>query len=438
MTDFHGSPEGLASALKAPPGDAPRRTNTLGLVLLIAGMGALTWWRPFLAIVVAAIIVMIFLHELGHYLTARAAGINVTEFFIGFGPRLWSFRRGETEYGVKPIPAGAYVKVVGMHNLEDVDPADEPRTYRQKPFWRRLSVAVAGSGMHFLLVLVCIYLLLAVVGTPDGRIVPDPERAENVNTISDWVVGDVSDDSAADRAGVEVGDHIVSVDGEAVNSFEELRDVVEPRANERVDIVIERDDRRLTLETTLGSREDEDEGEIGFFGIGPNLPTRTVGPVDAAGRTFVEFGRLTELTVVSLGQFFSPSGLTGFFGDAADEAGGEPSTDGGSGNPNRVVSILGAALIGEQLTQAGFGTFLQFFVVLNVFVGIFNLVPLLPLDGGHVAIAVYERIRSRKGKRYHADVAKMLPVAYAVVVILVLVGITALYLDIVNPLTLPD
>src|SRR4029079_19291502 len=100
----------------------------------------------------------IVLHELGHFLTAKKAGMKCTEFFIGFGPRIWSFRRGETEYGVKAIPAGAYVKIIGMNHLEEVDPSDEERTYRRKPFWRRLSVAVGGSTMHFLIafVLICV------------------------------------------------------------------------------------------------------------------------------------------------------------------------------------------------------------------------------------------------------------------------------------------
>ena len=119
-------------------------------------------------VVIAAVAVMIFMHELGHFLTAKWAGMKVTEFFLGFGPKIWSFQRGETEYGIKAIPAVAYVRIVGMHNLEEVDPADETRTYRQKPYWRRLSVAVAGSTMHFLMALVCIFLVLVFHGRPGG------------------------------------------------------------------------------------------------------------------------------------------------------------------------------------------------------------------------------------------------------------------------------
>jgi membrane-associated protease RseP (regulator of RpoE activity) len=368
--------------------------------------------------------------------------MKVTEFFLFFGPKLGSFRKGETEYGVKTIPAGAYVKVLGMNDLEDVDPADEPRTYRQKSYPRRLAVGVAGSAMHFLLAFVCIFTLLAVVGVPDGRLAQDRDRIENLTTIPDWVVTTVQPDSAADRAGVRTDDRIVEIDGVPVANFEQLRDEVETRAGDRVELVVERDGEEVSLSAVLGSRED-DGREEGFLGIGPGLPTVTYGPVAAAGHTFVEFGRLSRLTGESLVQFFSPSGLADFFGNATD-GGDEPATGGGGegeaapDDANRVLSILGALRIGAELTETGLAAFLQFFVMINIFIGIFNLIPLLPLDGGHVAIATYERLRSRKGRPYHADVAKMLPIAYAVVVLLVMVFVTALYLDIVEPLQLSN
>jgi membrane-associated protease RseP (regulator of RpoE activity) len=421
-----------------PPGG--QATRVVGLIALVGGLVALAVWRPFMAIVVGAIIVMIFLHELGHYLTAKSADMKVTEFFLGFGPRIWSFHKGETEYGVKVLPAGAYVKVIGMHNLEDVDPVDEPRTYRQKPFWRRLSVAVAGSAMHFLIVLVCLYVLLAFTGLPDGRLIPDADRVENLTTSTDWVVGSVQADSAADAAGLEPDDRVVAIDGTEISTFDDLRDEVASRPDEPVELVVERDGEEITLETTLGSRDRRDgEGIEGFLGVGPGLPTVTYGPIEAAGRSVVEFGRLTKLTVVSMTRFFSPSGLSDFFGQATEAGGGDDGDGGEEAAPdesNRVLSIFGAARIGEALTREGLGAFLIFFVTLNLFVGVFNMIPLLPLDGGHVSIAVYEKIRSRPGRPYHADVTKMLPVAYAVLAVLVLVGITALYMDIVNPINL--
>ena len=109
-------------------------------------------------LLVLALIGCIVAHEFGHYITAKAAGIKVTEFFVGFGPRLWSVRRGETEYGVKGLPLGGYCRILGMNNLEEVDPADEPRTYRQAPLGRRLSVALAGSAMHFLIAVMVLFV----------------------------------------------------------------------------------------------------------------------------------------------------------------------------------------------------------------------------------------------------------------------------------------
>ena len=113
----------------------------VGLVAAIVALGVWQGWK--LLAVIGAIVLMIFLHELGHFVMARRAGMKVTQFFLGFGPRIWSFRRGEVEYGIKAIPAGAYVRIIGMMNIDEVPPEDEPRTYRQKGFWARISVAVA-------------------------------------------------------------------------------------------------------------------------------------------------------------------------------------------------------------------------------------------------------------------------------------------------------
>jgi len=418
------------------PAEEPRKNSIIGLVLLVVGFVALAIFLPYWAIFAVAIIVMIFLHELGHYLTAKWSDMKVTEFFIGFGPRIGSFRKGETEYGVKAIPAGAYVKVIGMNNLEEVDPADEPRTYREKSYPRRLAVGVAGSAMHFIIALVCLLVLLSLIGLPGGKL------GANALTDEGWVLDTVEEDSAADRAGLEPGDRIVSIDGEPVTTFEDLRDAIVDKPGQPVDIVVERGGNELFLETNLGARTRNGTRQ-GFLGVSPILPTVTYGPIEAAGRSFVEFGRITKLTGRSLVQFFSPSGLADFFGEATGDQPTTPPSGGGGDSvegvgSNRVLSLLGALRHGAELTEAGFGNFLQFFTMLNIFVGVFNLIPLLPLDGGHVAIATYERLRSRNGKRYHADVAKMLPIAYAVVAILMVVGVTALYLDIVDPLSLSD
>src|SRR5207244_2472020 len=137
---------------ESPPPPTEELSPRAGLVRLLVAVAAvvvitlITGTFSTTAVIVA-ILVMIMLHEFGHFVTAKAAGMKVTEFFVGFGPRLWSVRKGETEYGVKALPLGGYVRILGMHNLDKVAPEDAPRPYRQKPYWRRLSAARAGSSI---------------------------------------------------------------------------------------------------------------------------------------------------------------------------------------------------------------------------------------------------------------------------------------------------
>src|SRR5947208_4997941 len=146
--------------------DNRERLIRLGyFVAIVLVLAIITGFSPFLG-VIFAIFAIVMLHEFGHFVTAKWAGMKVSEYFFGFGPRLWSIKKGETEYGIKAIPVGGYVRILGMHNLEKVDPADEPRTYRQQSFPRRLSVAVAGSFMHFLLAFLLLVVLWTAVGVP--------------------------------------------------------------------------------------------------------------------------------------------------------------------------------------------------------------------------------------------------------------------------------
>jgi membrane-associated protease RseP (regulator of RpoE activity) len=387
---------------------------------------------------------MIFLHELGHYLTAKSAGMKVTEFFIGFGPRIWSFRRGETEYGVKAIPAGAYVRIIGMHNLEEVAPEDEPRTYRQQPFWRRLSVATAGSAMHFLIALSCIWAILVFSGAPSGGLFQTAKESPN------WTIQEITPDSGAAHAGLQVGDKIVSFDGVRYELFSELRPAIQADANKTVPLIVLRNGVEVPLTATIG--ETDGHGLLGVLPKQPDVVLEKKNPVLAVGQSFAEFGTATVESLKALGSRFSPSGISDFAGQVADggnnqgpvvsngssSSSSSSSSASSSENKDRFISIVGAVGIGAELTRQGWVSFAFFLALINIFIGIFNLVPLLPLDGGHVSIAVYEKIRSmlRGGKRYHADVAKLLPLTYAVVLVLVFVGISSLYLDIVNPIHL--
>ena len=399
----------------------------LGLVVLLGRAGG---WS--LLVVVLALVFMIFLHELGHYLTAKLSGMKVTEFFFGFGPKLWSFRRGETEYGVKAIPAGAYVRIIGMNNLEEVPPEDEPRTYRAQSYPRRLLVAVAGSGMHFLQALVCLFLMLAVTGAPGGHIFTD--------ITTDWQIVQVVDGSPAAQVGLQSGDRVVSVDGETVSDYTQLREKILARPGKQVTLVVDRGGKPITLTPTLAS-----ENGQGKLGVQSGLPPRQkVGVITAVGRSFSEFATGTRLSISALGSFFSPSGLSNFASDVAHGGSptvssgqpGQPNTDQPSADQNRPISILGAARLGSDLTNEGLYSFLGFFMTINLFIGIVNLAPLLPLDGGHVVIATYERIRSRRGRRYQVDVMKLLPLTYFVILLLGVLFVSTIFLDLVDPITL--
>lgn len=437
MTTTANPPD--TSSGPTPPSPEERRRSLLPLVLTVAAVvwigvsGALPT-----VLVVVALLVMIMLHELGHFMTAKWADMKVTEYFLGFGPRIWSFRRGETEYGVKAIPAGGYVKIIGMNNLEQVDPADEARTYRQKPYWRRMSVALAGSTMHFLIALVLLWSLNAFVGLVDYD-----APTLDVGSLTRLESGE----SPAVQAGLRIGDRVVSVDGRELRSFDQLRDYVRNRPGQPIDFVVERDGR--TFERTItpldlsevtleGERRPVADEPYGFIGVGTAFEVEKAGPVVAVGRAASDLWDYSVTSVKALGSFFTPSNLSDYSRELTGRAAPpEASADEGE-NGNRFLSPVGFVRVASQAADTGARQVLLLLVLINVFVGIFNLVPLPPLDGGHVAIATYEKIRSViSGRRYQADVSKLMPVAVAVVTVFIAIGVSSLWLDIFKPLSNP-
>lgn len=501
------------------------RPGRLGvLAALVVVLALLGGWS--VLAVVGAVLVMIFFHELGHFLAARRAGMRVTEFFIGFGPRIWSFRRGDVEYGLKAIPAGAYVKIIGMSNLEEVEPSEEAGTYRQKPYRQRLLVAVAGSGMHFIMALILLYVAFVAIGVPDA---------------THWAVKSPLPGSAAEHAGIRRGDRIVSVAGVTVDTMDQMGAEARRHPGETIEIGIVRDGLRRSIPATLNSRinvfgtvgEDlslyspgrnevyvsapsttgvisrsglregdhvlavngtpvatladvravvdkatsgtlevrathgseaepgtpitakvelgsgvSSSAESGFLGVGELPLPQKAGLASGVTQSFSRFGTVASQSVTGLGHFFTPSSLASFASRVFHTAPGETHASqkpesalataqaGDLRNSNRMTSIVGAIGIGEQVSSSMLG-FLLFLAQLNIVIGIFNLTPLLPFDGGHVAVATYEKIRElfrRDGKRYFTDVNKLMPLTYAVVMLLVLVSSMALYLDIADPI----
>ena len=406
------------AARRPPQETAGGRQALVKALLFLAGIVALAFLRPRLAGtigVLVAIIAMIMLHELGHFVMAKRAGMKVTEFFLGFGPRLWSIRRGETEYGVKAIPAGGYVRIIGMSNMEEVDPADEERTYRSKPYRHRLGVAVAGSTMHFLLAALLLFLLYAAVGLPSAR----------------PVIGHIEPASAAEQSDFRLGDRIVAINGQAVKEWEDVPRYVESHGESQLTFTVVRKGtgERLDLPVRPRKATTPDGKEVPRIGIGAEQYLQTKPIPAAIGETITEMPSFMWQTVKALGGIFSPDGLSNY---------GELLSGEGGDNNKRFLSPLGAARVAGQAVDNGWGMVLLFLFSINVFVGIFNMIPLLPLDGGHVAIATYEKIASTiKGRRVQVDVQRLMPITAAVLGVLVILGLTALYLDIVRPVSAP-
>ena len=409
-----------------------QRAALLRLFLIVAAgvIASVVTGVTKVALVVLAIIVIIMLHELGHFLTAKWADMKVTEYFLGFGPRLWSVRKGETEYGIKAIPAGGYVKIVGMSNLEEVEPEDEPRTYRQKPYWRRLSVAIAGSTVHFILAFLLLFLTLTVVGTVDSD-----KELPTIGTISRLEQGI----SPAQQAGLRVGDRLVAYNGTSFTSWDALRSYIRPNPGRPITFDVERDGRRLSLTATPtdlskikvegGGPVVEDNQPYGFVGIGPSFGVEKAGFGEAFGKTASGMWTASTQTVKVLGNLFSPSGATSYFKQLT----GREGTAKDDPNTPRFLSPVGFVKVAGDAAESGWRDVLVLLFLLNIFVGIFNMIPLPPFDGGHVAIATYEKLRSRPGRPYRVDMARIMPVAYVVFMMLVTIGLTSLYLDIVRP-----
>ena len=315
-----------------------------------------------------------------------------------------------------------------MNNLERVDPAEEHRTYRSKPYWRRMSVAVAGSAMHFLLAVLLLWVLYSAVGF-HGFDRPEVTEAPR------WQVSRVVPDSPAAEMGLRPGDRIIDVAGTEIETFGDLRGALGSLAENPATVTVVRDSGTVRLEGVIGVSPRD--GISGFLGVGPELAAPGAGE-PAGGPGAVAAGLRPGGPCLGGGDRRPCSacrGWTVFLGPLVDFDSGEvPAGEAGGGDPNRVVSIVGVARIGGALAQEDVAALLSFLAYLNVFFGVLNLFPLLPLDGGHVVIATYERLRSFGGRRYQADAAKMLPAAYLFVFVLVAVGLVALSRDIIDPL----
>ncbi len=440
----------LVGGAAKPQGElasSPWRLVAIAAGVIAVGV-AFGWGWVFM---IAALTVMIFLHELGHFLTAKWAGMKVTEFCIlGVGPKLWSIRRGETEYMVRAIPVAAYVRIIGMNNLDDTDPADEPRTFRQQSFPKRVVVMSGGSAMHFVQAFVLFILVFAVVGVPSDMALaqklggPDPR----------WGIADLVDGGGAQKGGLRAGDELVAIAGKPVAEPDDVRPLVVHRAGDTLPVTVVRDGRQRTFQITIG--HDPADPELGLMGVQVGdlpshlQPTTRVNPARAAWESASTMGSWSWQTLRGLGSF-----VTGGLGDYARQVVGQDQRDDSANGPvvssggskaqtseqssrddNRLVSVFGVARAGADAAGSDMAQVLLLLAIVNLSIGIINLLPLLPFDGGHIAVAVYERIRSRRGRRHMADVSRLLPLTYAVVLVLGLIMVSSVYLDIVDPVGL--
>ncbi|GAB3455911.1 M50 family metallopeptidase [Actinophytocola sediminis] len=384
------------------------------------------------------ICISVALHEAGHMVAAKAFGMRVRRYFIGFGPTLFSFRRGETEYGVKAIPFGGFCDIAGMTALDEVTPEEAPRAMWRYATWKRFVVMVAGSITHFIVGFLILYLMAITMGLPNVGVTAATEPPE-VGTVNDCVVdkGTTSEDGCAPNAaapakdaGLRQGDLVLSVAGTPTPTWGDMVKKVEGLSGP-TEFEIRRGAETLTLTVDVAQVSTADGGKAGAIGVSVALPPAMIayGPLDGLGGA-------TEFT----GDMFVGvwNGLLAFpekIPKVIEAIGG------GERDPETPVSVVGASIIGGDAVEKGiWELFLIVLATLNFFVGVFNLLPLLPLDGGHIAVLFYEKIRDwlRKLRGKPAggpvDYTKLSAVTMVFVLIggaIVLLTVTA---DIVNPI----
>jgi membrane-associated protease RseP (regulator of RpoE activity) len=420
---------------------------------------------------VIGILASVALHEMGHMLPAKAFGMKVTQFFVGFGRTVWSTKRGETEYGFKLIPAGGFVRIIGMlppskgqdptkvrkantgpiqsmvenarsAEYETIDPADDGRLFYQKVWWKKLIVMASGPLVNVLIAFVLFGGLFMLYGANVAQ--------TTVATVTDCVIP--ADQASADRkceptdkvspakqAGFQVGDKILSFNGTTINSWDDLTPLIRANTDKPAVIVVERNGRQTTLETnTILNQVVEKAGSdkivsVGFLGVSPEQKVER----QDFGFVVDKMGELTVATVKALGNF--PEKLVGV---AKSIVGGDRDQD----SPMSVVGasrVAGEVASNNSLTGGERIAFLvSLLASLNLFLALFNFIPLLPLDGGHMIGAIWEGIRRGFAKLFgrpdpgYVDVAKLLPIAYVAASFIVVMGVLLVIADIVNPIKL--
>ena len=370
---------------------------------------------------VIALLLSVMVHEFGHYITARKFNMKVTEFFLGFGKRIWSFHKGETEYGIKAIPAGGYCKISGMTPDDEMEPGEESRAFYIARSSKKLIVLGAGSFLHFVLGILLLFTLLAGVG---------------VNSLTS-VVKEVVPESAASAAGFQQGDDIQSINGEEVSDWGRGVELIRTSNGDELTFSVLRNGQSIEVRAT--PRLTDVGGEQRYVvGIINEVGVKRFGVLKAGQESLSITGSMAVQSVKSLALL--PSKIPELWGQTF---GGETRDVDGLVGVVGVARVSGETLAsGDQNWSQRLGTFLLIIASLNIFVGIFNLLPILPLDGGHMAVAIADEIRAfiarLRGRPRPApiNVQVLTPITAVVVVILIALTLLLLVADIINPISL--
>jgi membrane-associated protease RseP (regulator of RpoE activity) len=383
------------------------------------------------------------LHEAGHMVAAKSFGMKVRRYFIGFGPRIWSFRRGETEYGLKAIPLGGFCDIAGMTAMDEVTESEAPRAMWRYSTWKRVVVMSDGSITHFALGFLILYVMATTMGLPNISGTPVVSSIDCAAATQDAKTGEyskctASDPSPARDAGIQAGDEIISVDGQRTPTWTDVVGKIKDLRGAHT-IVVRRDgvERSAVVDIPAVQRVAAD-AKAGA----DNNKLVTVGAIGVRSTPVYQYNAVTAF-----------GGAAGFTGDMFVRTWQGlmafpqkipkviQAIGGGERDPDTPVSVVGASIIGGDAVQAGvWELFLLLLASLNFFVGVFNLLPLLPLDGGHIAVTLYEKVRDwlRRLRGQPAggpvDYTKLTAVTMVVIFIggaVVLLTVTA---DLVNPI----
>ena len=387
------------------------RSGKITGVVIAALMLYLAVKNPWTFVFVVGLLLSVFLHEVGHFSTARLTGMKVTQFFMGFGPRVWSMRRGEVEYGVRALPLGAFVRIIGMNNIDEVEEVDESRAYRSKSYPRRLLVITAGSLMHMLIAFSLFFGVYAISGREQPTGVSIVRHVDEQN-------------SPAYVAGVREGDTLLRIGDSVVSDYDSVAAAISVyRPGDSVNVVVKQNGVEKKLSVVLATHPQVQDRA--YFGVAADdWGWKRLNLIVAVGQSVSDIGTTMWSSVTGVVSALNPMNSVRHLTHSSEA---DPAT--------RPSTVVGVSQYGGTVGRSeGLKGVLILLASVNVFIGIFNMLPLLPFDGGHAAIASYERIRSRGNKRYRADINKMVPVVTVVVALLAFLLLTGLYLDVTQPL----